>query len=349
MNKSIVADGFSVTVSTYQGHEEEVLQFRNLNRPISRTRDYMDWRYLGQESPLSPLVFWVRNSKDTPVGMASIIFRPFWVDGRARYFAVLGDISVDREFRGRGISKILYSSINSYLIEHDCTCAMVIPNLPARRGLAVSGWTIGGSFIRYVFFLNPAVKLDRLLRSPALLQIAEKVSRAAVRTAIRIFAPKSQMRLESFTEFDSSIDALWQRLPPKDLILSDRSKSTLKWRYQDHPATSYLFARLIDGRNVVGYLVYSIVAGEAIISDILVDRSECVKLLLAFFLLRMSEETGIHTVSLTVNEHHPYSPSLVKMGFVGRRDKDVFQIFTGDCATAASGMRWLVISGDKDV
>ena len=349
MNKPVGADQFTVTVSTYQGHEEDVLQFRNRNRPVPRTRTYMDWRYLGQQSPFSPLVFWVRNCNDTPMGMASIIFRPFWVGGRAQHFAVLGDISVDREFRGRGISRILYSSINSYLIEQTSSIALVIANLPARRGLASSHWTTGGSFLRYLFFLNPAVKFDRLPRGSVISKLMEKVSRKVVRSVLLLFAPDSHMRLEFFTEFDSSIEALWQQLPKKELILSDRSASTLKWRYEKHPVTGYRFARLIDCRNVAGYLVFSVQSGEAIIFDILVAASKYVKPLLALFLLQMGEETGIDSVRLTVNEHHPYSSSLAKLGFVGRRDNDVFQIFTGNTSIADSGLTWLVVSGDKDV
>src|SRR5580698_2412935 len=96
-------DGFSCAVSGFVGMEQEILRLRNTNRDNSETTAYLTWRYQSVPGAPTPCVYWLLTAQGERIGMAAAIFRPYWVQGVRTQVAVIGDISLDARWRGRGL------------------------------------------------------------------------------------------------------------------------------------------------------------------------------------------------------------------------------------------------------
>ena len=97
--------------------------------------------------------------------MAAAIFRPYHLDGVRTPVAVIGDISVDARYRGRGLGQMLLRYMTDFLDAHfPAGLALVIPTDSARRALARVGWSTAGELASNVYVLDAAPYLQRILR-----------------------------------------------------------------------------------------------------------------------------------------------------------------------------------------
>lgn len=333
----------------YEGHEEEVLSLRNRNRPDTQTRAYMDWRYLGQKSSHPPQIFWAMNVNNTLIGMASIIFRPYWVDNSLFEFAVLGDISINEEWRGQGISKHLFRNINFFLVKESIPCAFVIPNPPAAKSLSHAHWKSQDNFAYYVRFMNPEAKLYQLIKSKTMAKVAGRLYRQFVGTQLSAYI-YNNAELLTTTSIDDSFNHFWQAFPKKNMIISDRSTESLHWRYEMHPYDKYEIRKLLYNNDFVGYIIYTLKDSEVCyIVDMLAFEPRYIKLMLRLFLKEILAYKKTHIIRIKFNSNNLYDASLRQSGFVKRYDEDVFQIFTIPSGSfLASPYKWFISIGDKD-
>ena len=77
-----IGGGLSLSVTGYEGNEEEILQIRNENRGTLKTRIYMDWRYNNLDSGSPAKIVWIRDGADRAKGIAAIIYRNYKVGGK---------------------------------------------------------------------------------------------------------------------------------------------------------------------------------------------------------------------------------------------------------------------------
>src|SRR4029077_21233487 len=97
----------SCTATAFGGFEAQILQLRNSNREHGETLDYLKWRYRSTAAAPDPRVYWLLDPAESPIGMASAIFRPYSINAATGYVAVIGDISLDVQWRGRGLGRTL--------------------------------------------------------------------------------------------------------------------------------------------------------------------------------------------------------------------------------------------------
>jgi GNAT superfamily N-acetyltransferase len=142
-------------VTGYKGFEDEILQLLNANRPVAQTRRWLDWRYTQLPGVPAPKVFWIRYNDRLPVGMASLIFRRYWVNGEPRDVAVLGDISLKQDLRGLGLGRQLMAFIGRHLNSWPNHSAFVIPTSAAERCLSATGRTTAGCIVPHVLLVDP--------------------------------------------------------------------------------------------------------------------------------------------------------------------------------------------------
>src|SRR5205823_3553504 len=98
-----VRDGgeFSCEVTGFHGYEQETLA-------------YLDWRYRRSADSPEPQVFWLLTPERQRIGMASVVFRPYWSNNTRVQTAVVGDISLDTRWRGRGLGQALLRFMTEY-------------------------------------------------------------------------------------------------------------------------------------------------------------------------------------------------------------------------------------------
>jgi len=208
-------ENFTFSITGYKGYEEEVLQLRNNNRPKPQTRTHMDWRYLGQYLSMKPLIFWIHNSKGARVGMASLIFRPYWVSNKIYDFAVLGDIALNKELRGKGIAKKLFLFINSHIEKQLYPCALVIPNEAARKSLSSAGWKVQEELPHYVNLFSPSDKIYSIIKNRMLSDILGLTFKL-IKTIRLSFSPTKGLTATVVNKFDESINLLWESMKKKN-------------------------------------------------------------------------------------------------------------------------------------
>src|SRR4051794_28822660 len=90
---------YRVAFTSYDGEEDHVLRLRNLTRETIQDRSYLDWRYRSPPGQPKPIIAWVLDARGGRVGMAGLIFRPYWIDGALAAVAVLGDIALNEDLR----------------------------------------------------------------------------------------------------------------------------------------------------------------------------------------------------------------------------------------------------------
>lgn len=344
------AEHYRFAVTAYAGLESEVLRLRNANRSQAQTPQYLDWRYASPNGAPQPKVYWMHDRAGRRSAMAALIFRSFWVDNEPQPAAVLGDISLDSELRGRGLGRSLLRFVTEDLDRHHSDClAFVIPNGEAQRSLASAGWTTGGELIPYVLLLDPEEKLGRVLRSA-------RLARGIARPARRMMAGVARLQrkqgysLRLLDRLDDSLDAAWQGFDRTRLALSDRSMAALNWRYTNHPQAAFKFAALDRRGQLAGYLVYELAEGgrECSIYDLLLPEAGDLGCMLALFASHLADRGGVHAVRLLLNDEHPYAKQLWKLGFVARAPSGVFQLYGRRARARLEGCRWLLTQGDKD-
>ncbi len=337
----------SCTVTAFAGSESQILRLRNANRERPETLEYLRWRYESLPDCPKSCVFWLWSGAEC-IGMASAIFRPYYLDGRREPVAVIGDISLDARWRGRGLGRTLLRFMTTHLEQHyPDHAALVIPTESARRALEACGWRMAGTLSPLVYVLDPATYLQPLVRSAALARALGASIRSCVKGWVSRYAPR-RGSLHLSDSLPGLPDAHAGQKAPPGIAIRDRSAWLLEWRYARHPHTRFTFASLQDGGAVKALLVFEdcTLDGSCTIYDLLSETAEDLRGLVALFILHALRSGRFTTLRAALDAHHPASSCLRRLGFVGRPDDAVFQVHSA--SGVAEGLQWRISQGDKD-
>ena len=312
------------------------------------TRRWLDWRYAHAPGVPAPRVFWIKYGEQPPVGMASLIFRRYWVNGEPRDMAVLGDISLNKKLRGGGLGRELMDFIGRHLNAWPHHAAFVIPTSTEEGALIGTGWTKAGSLVPHVFVVDPTEKLERVLRRPWLARSAAAVFKRLVSTGLWLSNPRKSW-LQFVDDVDETFDTFWRQFPKRNMVLRDMSQETLRWRYMRHPDCRFRVAKLMSHEGLEGYMIFEVGRRDPIcrIHDVMVKRATDVRRILQLFARHFQTMGSLNTIRLVVADGHPYARSLWKAGFVTRPAQTVFQVHSAGAVFAQC--TWHITSGDHDV
>ena len=342
---------YNFFATSYAGFEDEVLRVRNTNRSIAQTHKYLEWRYAKSIDLPEPLVFWIRATSGEAVGMASMIFRRYWMNNNPIYLGVIGDISLNADLRGKGLGKQLLEYIKQYLvINMPDMAAFVIPNEAARRSLMSAGWEFGGKFVPYVLPFRPAEKLLLAFGNGYLANHVAELIKSLISLLARLHIRKGYT-MQLVDKLDDSFGALWNAISKDNLILSDRGCEALTWRYVKHPNDKFGIAKLHKKGELVGYLIFtsSELDRTFYIYDLIVkDRKDLLRML-ALFVIQLIQYSGFNAIRLVLNDKHPYCGNLWKLGFIRRKDQGTFYIYWPNGFAHTLTSTWALTFGDKDV
>ncbi|HYA27261.1 MAG TPA: GNAT family N-acetyltransferase [Acidobacteriota bacterium] len=340
-------DDVTFSVTPYSGYENDVLRLRNSNRTKPQTLDYLNWRYLHEPSPHPPIIFWA-YCDGACVGMASIIFRPYWIIGTLHYAAILGDISVNENMRGKGIGRNLLQHITAHIKKHSYHCSFVIPNEPIKKSLLAEGWIIPESFVWYVWTVDPHLKIKKYVKVEFIATLLDKLYRVINWIKLKKI---NTSHFSSFRSdfFDDSFESFWQEFPKTQLIIRDRGLTSLQWRYQHHPNIKYKIMKFEYEEKFIGYIIYEYESNNTCyITDILTLDRKFIKQITKLFIHEISQSGYIQSIRYKLNEGHPYGVVLEEMGFRRRKESDVFQALFSSPSPLSERHIWYVSRGDKD-
>jgi GNAT superfamily N-acetyltransferase len=342
------AGEFSCAVTGFDGFEQEILRLRNANRDRPETLEYLNWRYRCAPDAPQPRVFWLLSPEGQRVGMASVVFRPYWINRARVQTAVVGDISLDTRWRGRGLGQLLLGFMTEYLDEHfPRQPAFVIPTEAARRALARVGWVTAGSLVPYVYVLDATHYARAFVRSGWLaIRIARQI-RGFARTVANLSAPRDgSLRLKD--ALDESLAEFARGLPASGGAVHDLGPDSLNWRYAQHPNTRFTFASFTRSGETRGFLVFedNTLEQTCSIYDLVAKTPSDMRAMLALFVLRSLSTASLATLRVLLDERHPCRTYLRRLGFIARRPESVFQVHSR--SEMAERLAWCVTLGDKD-
>ena len=341
-------DGFACTVTGFEGFEQEVLRLRNANRDHPETLDYITWRYQSSPDAPPPRVFWLSAPDGERIGMGSAIFRPYWIQGVRVPIAVLGDISLDTRWRGRGLGLRLIRFMTAWLDEQfPRQPAFVIPTEPARRALLKAGWLTRGSLVPHVYVLDGTPYVRALVRSDWLASRIALPLRSIASALARWHIPRDgTLRLTKVP--DEPLLEFARNLAPPKGAARDLAPESLTWRYARHPRTSFSFGAFSRGGELRGWLVYEdgTLEQSCSVYDAAATTPADLRAMLALFILRSLRSARLTSLRIVFNEDHPWKFCLRGLGFLARRPDTVFQVHSSD--RSAEVLTWCVTQGDKD-
>jgi len=341
-------DGFSCTVTGFEGFEQEILRLRNANRDHPETLEYLSWRYQSPRDAPRPRVFWLSSPDGERIGMGAAVFRPYWIGGARARIAVLGDISLNAQWRGRGLGLRLMRFITEWLDENfPNQPAFVIPTERARRALLKAGWVTLGSLVPHVCVLDGTQYARALVRSERLASRIALPLRSLARSVARLHVPRDGT-LQVTEVLDGPLLEFARRIPAGKGAVRDLGPQPLLWRYAQHPHTRFRFGAFSRAGQLRGLLVYEDASLEQScwIYDVVAATSADVRAMLALFILRSLDTSGLASLRITMNERHPLVACLRALGFISRHPDTVFQVHSSD--GIAESLTWSVTQGDKD-
>ena len=339
---------FSCAVTGFDGLEEEILRLRNTNRDRPETLEYLNWRYRRAPDAPEPRVFWLLSPDRQRVGMVSVVFRPYWINSARAQTAVVGDISLDTRWRGRGLGRALLRFMTEYLDEHfPQQPAFVIPTEVARRALASVGWVTPGALVPHVYVLDATRYLRAFVHSEWLATRIARQMKGFARMATRLRAPRDGS-LHLKDTLDESLTAFALGLPASGGVVHDLGPESLNWRYAQHPRTRFTFARFARSGETRGLLVFDedTLDQSCSIYDFVAKTPADMRAMLALFVLRGLSMPSLVTLRVLLDERHPCRTYLRGLGFIARRPDAVFQVHSR--SGMAERLAWCVTLGDKD-
>jgi GNAT superfamily N-acetyltransferase len=339
---------FSCEVTGFHGYEQEILRLRNANRENPETLEYLVWRYQRSSDSPEPRVFWLLTSERRRIGMASVVFRPYWINNMRVQTAVVGDISLDTGWRGRGLGQVLLRFMTEYLDAHfPQQPGFVIPTEVARRALASVGWVTPGALVPHVYVLDFTRYVRALVGSGWLAaRIAGQIRKLA-RVVARARVPRDGT-LHFKDALDEPLFEFARRLPASEGAVHDIGPEALKWRYVQHPNTRFTFATFSRSGAVRGFLVFeeSTLERTCSIYDLAARTRGDLRAMLALFILRGLSTPGLITLRVLLDDRHPFRTCIRRLGFIARRPDTVFQVHSP--SGTAERLAWRVTQGDKD-
>lgn len=335
-----------LTTARYDECKTALLDFRNMNRPSPQDLAYFDWRYGERPSGTEPLIVWAHGPGGETVGALSLIPRRFAIDGKPCLVGVLGDISVAREWRGRGVAPLMYRHLAGLDEVRRLAACIVLPNEGAARSLAKAGWSAIATLQRHAKLIDAGARFRG--RRPAW---AWRAAGALANGSARAWYPDLRPRDANRYAYslldapDERFDELWDRIEKRGTAMSFRDRAHLSWRYARHPSRTYrLFALTRDGA-LAGYVIYHTSGSDCHIDDWLATDAPTSTDLMAFFCAFARRGNDIATVSLRADPHSRPTLPLGRLGFVRRPDYQHAMI----ADAAMTGVGWRLTGGDKDV
>lgn len=341
-------DGIRFAITGYVGQEEDVLQMLNATRPTPRTREFLDWRYLGEGSEKAPRIFWLHAPDGRAIAMAALIFRPYWVRGERRMLAVLGDISVDPAWRGKKLSTQLIQAINTELTAESGSDGLVMANTVGDRSVASAKWETIAQLQLYVCLVNPARRLTKVGISPRVSNLPVRIYQRALGCRLHRLT-RDDLSFQSVAEFDASFQSFWNDFPKQNLILRDRGLDTLKWRYRQ-PGLRCSIGKFFHRDRFIGYVVHQMpdTTGFCPVLDFLVAQPELARPCLALFLQHALRQPEIASVHLVLGGEATLAAHPEALGFFRRSAGGVLRSYPRRVTNWSTKAAWYVTSGDKD-
>jgi hypothetical protein len=252
------------------------------------------WSY--EDSPNGKAHCWLAKREDQNqfVGTGALFPRKIFLNGKAVWAGVAGDLAVDQKHRIFGPALTLQKRIQASL--RDCGFEFIygVPNKPATPLFLKLGYKELGQYRQFIKALKVEYKTDVYLPPVFLTKRFPGAVNFLLKKLSREYWEKRtpEIHIETPSFFDKKFDVFWERVLKEFRIIGERNSQFLNWRYTQSPRRRHDIFRLMDDHaEMIGYIVYYVQEGRAHIVDMLSFNSpETLNRLLSEFIFYMRRQ-----------------------------------------------------------
>lgn len=310
-----------------------------------------DWLY--RNGPHGQARAWlaIDGDQEVVIGVAAAFPRHFYVGDREISGWVLGDFCLDTGYRSLGPALQLQraclgvTASKGEMFCYDFPSSSMIA-IYKRLNIAVTG-----KMLR----LAKLLRVDRKVRQVINFPTAERAVAAVGNTLLKLM-PTKVMADESLEvtlhqgACGEDFSILAREQSGRVGICIQRSAEYLNWRYVNNPLATYKFITARRRGKLKGYAVWTQAEEDASVVDVFGENdSAMVKALLSEVIARVTR-SGVMTLSVWLNESHPWLSWCSEMGFRVRDSAPMVCVPGRSLAQTVDlpSNRWFLMQGDHD-
>jgi hypothetical protein len=308
------------------------------------------WSYLN-DGYGTPHAWLMMDSRQNAVGAAAAFPRRFCSGNDEVVGWVLGDFCLAPQYRSLGPALQLQRACLSVLENsHDAFCY----DFPSASMVAVYrrlGFSVTGQMLR---FAKP-LRIDRKVKEMIRNHIARRVVASVGNTLLKIASPRAKADETLEIAFHQGpcgeeFTSLAEEQRGKFSVCLQRSAAYLNWRYKENPLARHEIITARRHGHLVGYIVWTQAEEDASIVDLFAEEDPKMVTHLIDNVTALAEKSGVETLSVSINEAHPWHSLFSEMGFRLRDSAPVVIIpsktFQHKIDSQLTG--WSLMQGDRD-
>jgi predicted N-acetyltransferase YhbS len=236
---------------------------------------------------------YVAESDSQIIGCQLILMRRLRAENALLTAAVLTDYAVHPDFRGRGVSRDLWTFKTDPARGASDLIVSITGHHIVRRQISTMGWSRE--------LAHPIDLLERDVDGD-------------------LPPPRHSYGIREVGAFDERLNALWEEASGSFDLILERRMDWLNWRYADSRAGEFYIRLAEENGRLLGYSVLSVSRGRGFIADMLAhpERQDAVEGLVCDGVIRL-RELGARTVRCWCPRLHVYRRALLEHGFRPRR------------------------------
>jgi hypothetical protein len=322
---------------------------RYLN-PVSDDRRF-HWLYLNSGDKPAQAWLAVDTEQNAICGAAGAFPRRFCSGNDEIVGWVLGDFCLDPQYRSLGPALQLQRACLSVLENGQGAFCYDFPSASMVAVYKRLGFSVAGQMLR----LAKPLRVDRKVKEMIQNRAAQRVVASIGNTLLKIASPhaKADEVLEIAIQQGTcgeEFTMLAENQRGRFSVCLQRSAAYLNWRYIENPLARHeIITARRDGR-LVGYVVWTHAGEDASIVDLFGEEDpEMVRHLIAE-ITALALKRGMMTLSVSMNEAHPWHSLLSELGFRLRDSAPIMIIpsktFAQKIDPQLTG--WYLMQGDRD-
>jgi len=321
----------------------------HLNATYDRRR--LEWVCCDNPEGLGRVWVSVDATTGEIVGTAAALSRRIYVDGEENTAWVFGDFCLNPQYRSLGPALQLQRACLNVLKTNEGAFCYDFPSPSMVAVYKRLGFAITGRMLRLAKLLRVDRKVREILKDP----LARRAVIAVGNTLLNL-AP-TKVTADEFLEITvhhglcgEEFTLLAEQQRGKFEICLQRSAEYLNWRYVNNPFATYEIITARRYGQLKGYAVWTQAREDASVVDLFGENNPAiVKALLAEVVARLTN-CGVTTLSLWLNESHPWFSWCSEMGF-RQRDAVPMVCVPGPALGKSVDLRsakWFLMQGDRD-
>jgi GNAT superfamily N-acetyltransferase len=323
---------------------------RGLLTPLSDVTRFQ-WLYISNQYGVARSWYVIDSGSNDVIGMAAAFRRDFFVGEREVTAWVLGDFCLDPQYRSLGPALQLQRACLSVLENSQGGFCYDFPSASMVAVYKRLGFSVAGEMLR----LAKPLRVDRKVKEMIKNRAAQRVVASVGNTLLKIASPRARANeaLEISIQHGpcgEDFTALAEKQRGKFSFCLQRSAAYLNWRYVSNPLALH---EIITARRegcLVGYVVWTHGGEDASIVDLFGEEDREMVWHLIAEVTALALKRGMMTLSVSMNEAHPWRSLFSEMGFRPRDSAPIMIIpaktFAHKIDPQLSG--WYLMQGDRD-